>query len=671
MFFIRIKRYLCIFVIFFGFSLNLKAQSLTVPPNESNTRFSSQDVFASEIVRPALSIRGFDSSTLPGGTNHGYGLKQILEEYLSEDERYVDIFEENIIPEADMDLVTPTGSLKDKRQDLNKNSRITQSRAFVALATYILEENGYGAESQSAFGKSHGQALQELNDALLNPPGGNHMALDLVTDDNSTKLQNAKNIAIDALNDGLDPVKFNTSLANIARAIDLYLALENAYDHYGDSMTALLSEQERNDFLSHYGKNLKAFYKFNILSLNDVNDYLNNQGVYGNLLAAIADVVASIADLSLEELQPGNWPFKNFLAIGYASLGMHVPSSANTPYKNYFHRAYDSAFQFATQNRKKYWSYQTDNGKNFWAEGPYYLHFTLREVIPFWHAVRGNGFYNSSNGQISYNGLSVDDPFNNSDFTAPLNWLADIVTPDGRIPPIDDGNKAEMNKSSILRWTSGYGDTSVGNKFAAINEKVGSFGSSSNLYLVELSIPRQPTGGSIPSGQASDLTNDQGNDHQLVTRRGSGSNMHYVLLNGEGGDADNRGEGHEQPDQLQLLYYKGDTSYLMDTGYDEGGIQKNSSWNNYKFHNNIAYPHSQNIFPPYNGWSAQITDKKARKVYDNHPVFDFNMTSSGNVQILEGSTNLKEWLDFLHDGALLRRFAIYDRKVLMTAKYFL
>ena len=189
MFSSQIRRYLYIFVIFFGFSLNLKAQTLTsIPPNEPNTRFGSQDVFANKIVRPALSARGFDSSKLADGSSRGLGLKQILEKFLNSEPSIVDVIDKlnstkDIIGQADKTLVTPSGTLKQERFNLEKNSRITQSRAFVALATYILEENGYGAESQSAFGKSHGQALQELNDALLNPPDSNHMALDLVTDD--------------------------------------------------------------------------------------------------------------------------------------------------------------------------------------------------------------------------------------------------------------------------------------------------------------------------------------------------------------------------------------------------------------------------------------------------------------------------------------------------------
>ena len=50
----------------------LQAQTLSeVPDNIPNTRFGSQDVFVNKIVRPTLSLRGFDSSNLTGGTAHG------------------------------------------------------------------------------------------------------------------------------------------------------------------------------------------------------------------------------------------------------------------------------------------------------------------------------------------------------------------------------------------------------------------------------------------------------------------------------------------------------------------------------------------------------------------------------------------------------------------------
>lgn len=643
-----------------------------LPPNTSNTRFGSIDAFSTIIVRPSLSIRGFNSSTLTGGTAYGFGLKQIIEEYFNGEFTITPVVDE-IISQANANLITPQGSLDEKRLVLDTNSRITQSRAFVALATYVLEKNGYITESTNLFGKAHSQALQSLLEAFLNPPGDNHIGLDLLTDDGWNVTENALNIAVNY--DNIDAVKLPRSLANMARAIDLYLALENAYKYYADNglednehyygsdanQTPLLSSQQRSDLLEHYGMNLKSFYKFNLLEFGDITEVIE-AGISGAIFEAIINQISSAVDLSLNELQPGNWSFKNFLGIGYGSLAMNY-STSNEPFSEYFYHAYRTTFMLETQDRTKYWSYQTSNGKRYWAEGPFYFHFTLRELIPFWHAVRGSGLY--SNGQISYNGLVIQDPFFNSDFTDPLEWLADIVTPDGSTPPLDDSNKKPMENSSVLRWKSSYGDPNVGSKYSAINNFGNNlqYGSAPDLLLVELGIPRNIGSSQIPDNN---ITNSTGEDQQLIIRNGSGSDLHYLLMNGERGDATIRGEGHEQPDQLQLLYYLGNTSYLMDSGYKSNGLE-NSTWNNYIYHNNLAYTDGWNSHPPKKGWTVNPilnSNFKPRMVSDDHPVLSLTAEDQGSISVLKGYMRLLEYTEWGPDDDRLDRFADYFRKVL-------
>ena len=106
------------------------------PDNTANSRFYN-DSFKDNIVRPSLSIRGFNSSTLTGGTNYGYGLKQILNKvYNNPDPLVVDVYN-SILSDASGPLVSP-----DNRGQIEKNSRIIQARAFVALVVYLLEKNG-------------------------------------------------------------------------------------------------------------------------------------------------------------------------------------------------------------------------------------------------------------------------------------------------------------------------------------------------------------------------------------------------------------------------------------------------------------------------------------------------------------------------------------------------
>ena len=53
-----------------------------LPPNYPVPRlFTDGEAYVNAfgVFRPALSIRGFDATTMPAGTAHGLGLKQVLE----------------------------------------------------------------------------------------------------------------------------------------------------------------------------------------------------------------------------------------------------------------------------------------------------------------------------------------------------------------------------------------------------------------------------------------------------------------------------------------------------------------------------------------------------------------------------------------------------------------
>ena len=198
-----------------------------LPNATPNQRFYA-DQF--EVVRPALTLRDFDSPTPLGGLSYGYGLKQVLEEAyagIDDPEDLVSPVYIEIIRTSNAELEDPQNPPlgKGARTVINDNSAVTQSRAFVALATYVLEENGYTADdyqitpgppdpTSELYVPSHAEALAKLKAALLSPPGG-----DLFADDGDPY--------------GSDRVKWTRSFANLARAVDLYLALENAYNHYG------------------------------------------------------------------------------------------------------------------------------------------------------------------------------------------------------------------------------------------------------------------------------------------------------------------------------------------------------------------------------------------------------------------------------------------------------
>ena len=198
-----------------------------LPPNGPNGRFYD-DQF--EVVRPALSLRGFDSGGFPEGNAFGYGLKQVLEKaYAGMDDPedlvspvYIEIVRTSNEEPSDPQGVTGSGA---RRSIANRNTVIMQSRAFVALATYVLEQNGYTTDdyqitlgppdpNSELYIPSHAEALARLKAALLAPPRG-----DL--------------FANDADRYGGDRPKWARSFASFARALDLYLALENAYAYFG------------------------------------------------------------------------------------------------------------------------------------------------------------------------------------------------------------------------------------------------------------------------------------------------------------------------------------------------------------------------------------------------------------------------------------------------------
>lgn len=167
-----------------------------LPASTSNTRFFS-DVFS--INRPALSLHGFDSELASGGSDVGLGLRQVLEEvYDPNGDQLILTSYQNIVRTANADLLS--GSTE---HAYNVNSNIIQSRAFVALATYVLDQEGFGVAQYQVPDvtiKSPGDALTSFKSALLTPPTGSLFMHNGVTSDG---------------------VKWTETASNIVRALDL------------------------------------------------------------------------------------------------------------------------------------------------------------------------------------------------------------------------------------------------------------------------------------------------------------------------------------------------------------------------------------------------------------------------------------------------------------------
>ena len=455
-----------------------------------------------------------------------------------------------------------------------------------------------------------------------------------------------------------DYVKNVKSFENIARAIDLYLALENAYKQWDQ---AEWNDTNSTTLLGDWDK----------LRLNNAL-MAAVQNMHSNYLYGHNSELAQIFNVENYEAEPGNRPLKGFLAAGYAALAIQNPfnypydsqagitereiydnelGSGNSTFFNvganaYFIDARDKASSPATNNNSvKYWMYQSSGGEKEWAEGPYYLDYALADAIPFWHAVRINGLLGST-----------PDPFKGSNkwFLNPVEWLADISTPDGYIPPIDDGNKFRIRNTDLLRWSDAYGDPTVGGKFATVYNNTlkyyGTAGQTYNFndyqYLIDVAIPKRSVSSTVSLPNLAHSSEQQ----YVIRHTDNASNDHYIFFNKETSNAITRGEGHEQPDQMQVLYYINDDSYLVDGGYDAGSDKPNSSWNGYFYHNVMHYSYGY-LKTHYGGYiqyqnyggleSPKVVVNKARKVSEHAGVTNTHFRNVSNkLKAIEGEVNL-------------------------------
>ncbi len=611
------------------------AQSQTVvidclPPWEANNRFGSETL----IKHPSLSLNGFDCGS---NCDIGYGLKQVLEKtYGADTEQEVIRVFGNIVNLANKPFQAPESS-----DQVRKNTEKLQARGFVALAAYVLDNNDYDPTTLIPALPSATQAVDSFRTAL-------------------------RRTSIWKMEESIDDdgVKWATPLTNVARAMDFYLALENAYKHYD-------SREYNNESILQRG-------------LLSPSDKIHLRASYLAFMIALESRKQEerflFFEISRYHAEPGNAPLKMQVALGYAALtwqsnqrGIGIGSNTIV-IRNYISRSFTAAGAEAGNDRLRYWRYQSDDGKFFWAEGPYYFHLTLSQIIPFWHAARINGFLQDTD----LHSHQFSDPFRHTNwFLNPLHWLADISTPDGKMPPLDDGHKHIIYNSGVLAWRNVYGNNDIGEKYAQIAGRVKS-SLSASLYPVEIAIPRRPLPDSGPPDGIFgnyfdyDRTDGESGRQEVVLRRTVENRQHYVLLNGESGDATVRGEGHEQGDQMQLLYYVDGASYLIDSGYDRPltevdrtGIIPSTSWyrstwNNYTDHN-VMILESDSALVNHGGIGpSQLSILQQRIVSPRHDVNEIYRENHGSIDLLSGNIILKLKS---HDGLRLIT-ADYYRNVL-------
>ncbi|MEX0770950.1 MAG: T9SS type A sorting domain-containing protein [Balneolaceae bacterium] len=507
-----------------------------VPPNERNSRFMEDPSVIT--MRPGLSVAGFSNDG-----SVGLGLRELLNtafESSGSSERELVL---KILSKANGSISAnpPVGQVI-------QVTNVVQYLAFEALASFVLEQNGVTSQqSRQDYGmeiREHAEVMNQFRTALVN----------LADND---KLVNKRSEG-DPFDDYMKSVR---SYNNVARALDLYLAIENAYQYFNppaDIQELLFTESEKSRVMDRFQEDI---------------DLLFNEG-----LKAEYNLIGDLISATEDELEAGNRPLKGYLALGYASMSVQANDhTERDKLDGYTALALTRAGNVPSDDpRENYWMYQTGNGSRFWAEGPYYFDLVLKDAIIFWHAIR-----------IHKEPDPSFDPFSNDWFLNPVRWLADLSTPDGSVPAIDDGNKRVIQSSNLLRWSGVYGDAEVGSTYQNLYDSIIRFNGEPSLdgqyYLVEAAIPDNSNQGNAPR-----LVTDPEEQQFVLRHKDVRNNVHYLYLNGEKGPAITRGEGHEQPDQLQFLYALDEYSFLVDPGYDRGSIS-NSFRNGYVYTNTMQY----------------------------------------------------------------------------------
>ena len=228
MFHKKIILFIYLFILYGLFGLSsVFAQVITkVPPTRGNSRFFTETY--STVTRPSLSVVGFTNG---GDNSKGLGLKQILNEVYTtnsneEKSLFLKILE---ISSSSSFALDPTN-----QNQIQKNSNILQYLAFEALCSYVLDKNGITPTISNTV---YHIPIRDYHTVLLTFKNDINSILSHISDsyfDASGKFWIG---STDLVEDSGDYVKDVDSYENIARAIDLYLALENAYEDWGDLNT--------------------------------------------------------------------------------------------------------------------------------------------------------------------------------------------------------------------------------------------------------------------------------------------------------------------------------------------------------------------------------------------------------------------------------------------------
>jgi hypothetical protein len=582
-------------------------QQLNMPPTQSPQRGVTDlqsAITEATVKHPTLALSGFQS-----GHAKGNSLEDVLQQYINNNRD---------LSRVKNWATNPMPTQRDSEANINQAARTMEARAFLALAVYVLTENGYGNNFPFQYAIPI-RAASNLHQAMLATENG------------------YRGIWEPSEQYHKDMVKItSTPMQNIARTADLYLALENAVCYYEGQCSGnsdlLLSGEEKLTFFDRYGAVI------NIAKNAAPREWVVNEYIPDPLQPLVDQF---FPDLDRTDVEHGNAPLKLETAVGYMSL----PAQQVIPGRDSELKTAIGGY-YKTGNRANQWWHQTGGGQRFWGEGPYYFEYALDDAIPFWHALRANSLLN-------FGAADGRDPFNALEFTRPISWLADLVTPDGRNQPVEDGHKHRFDIANTMSWTGSYGDATQGKKFEWIEQKGEQMGNpveNASWSVFTMAVPKTTTAlppkNNVPASTSSSeqqivVRNAESNDACNDFDSGDGCNQLY--LNGEKGKAYTAGEGHEHPDQLNLLWYVDDLSVLIDPGYISSGRE-------YSDHNVMAHPFTQENTDAVGLEGPTLSLSAEALTIDPKDRQNLGRKTFGEIDILHGKQGLPETFLFGPEG---------------------
>jgi len=667
---------------------------LNLPPNQSNTRHGLEDQFISK--RPALSFDGFQ-----GTSTNGLSLEQLMLQLFTEQSQLRDskkVLVDRLYQYSTINLKQNTTC----RYDVTENATILEAQAFIGLLSLLRDKNIDLLNNPNVIDSlnvtsAHFKAVSRLKASL--------QRVRIISDYQfiwrPTKNKDAQGNTISDptcnsyTNDDFNIWRMTESLMLFNRAWDLYLALENAYEFYGMEISFsnnLLSAAEKDSVNNYIRKRTQ-----------DLATVTTTSPIYNGISLAFPDT-------RLDRVQAGNWPYICYAGVAYSMINLNGYSGGFT-YSNYPYSGKAFLAEFTNKlkyewtgtpeyRRIAYWYYQSGGGNKYWAEGPMYFKLALGAAIPVWHSIRLNNNLTAENAIPGWIDPALD-PFRDDKFINPIKWLGNIMSPENESPPIDDSNTSFSLLTQYMNWDVSYGSQEVASIWARLKSKMPKIPNDKRYHpyynLLELAIPQNldPAANSdneliINANISSSYTSETDEQQATLTYRDNSGKHHYLFLNGEHDHAITSGEGHEQPDQLQLLYSVNGKSILKDAGYDSAKERDNSTKNDFYHHNvpyitkiksNIVsqdggfaspylpYTSPQSILSPITNSLVEIKkdanglipDPK-RKMSLHQPAYTFLEENNDHFTILRGKTNHVQL-----EGVQIARIANdYERTVIFV-----